>query len=226
MIMSINTCKKTIKLISLMRDTYVDIPDHGYNKLTVAFSLHGFDLLRSTIEKNFRLKIDQYVAVNFDAFTTIVDVMKGIDVKLTAAEAKNLGVGTTDGDYHLDGKTALVYSRIRSITGINGNRDDFGRNERQRTVMKALLTDAKSMSLITLKNVLETMLPEISTNMNKSEFLGYILHSAAYLKYEVSEYHLPMQGEYDDPYVKKIGQVLTLTDAKKTVLDLQHAIYG
>ena len=76
MIMSINTCKKTIKLISLMRDTYLDIPDHAHNKLNVAFSLHGFDLLSSTIEKNFRLDIDQYVAVNFDAFTTIVDVIE------------------------------------------------------------------------------------------------------------------------------------------------------
>jgi LCP family protein required for cell wall assembly len=209
-----------------MRDIYVAIPGYGYNKLNAAYYLGGFDLLSETVALNFRLDIDQFIAVNFNAFSKAVDVMGGIDIEMTADEAQTVEVGSTAGLYHLNGEQALTYARIRYVTGIDGDNDDFGRNKRQRTVLEALMTNAKSMNIATLSTVLSEVLPEVSTNFGWNELTKYAVNSSSYLKYEIIEYSLPQYGEYDDPYVTGVGRVLTLTDQKESVLELQHAIYG
>lgn len=227
-ILSIDKYHKTIKLISLLRDSYVAIPGHGYGKLNHAFSYGGFDLLAQTIEQNFRIKLDQYVAVNFKAFTIAVGAMGGVDIVLTDAEINEFRVNhqevpvkqNEEGLCHLNAEQALYYSRIRHIG------DDWGRTTRQRTVLQALMTKAKGAGIGTLNNVLYEVLPYVSTNMSESEILGYIANSPAYLSYEVSQMMLPDRDEWYAVYVKGVGSCLGLKDPTASVLALHHFIYG
>lgn len=227
-ILSIDKYHKTIKLASLLRDTYVAIPGHGYNKLNASFALGGFDLLSKTIEQNFRIRINQFVAVNFKAFYTAIDAMDGVEIALSEGEMDEIVRVTntrpvetsTAGVYHLNGTQALNYARIRKIG------DDWGRTARQRTVLQALMKKAKTMDIGTLNNVLYEMFPSVKTNMTDGEMAGYILNSPTYLSYTVSEFLVPDRGDCEGPYIKGVGQVLALKDPKASVLGLHHFIYG
>jgi len=224
-IMSINKHTKKIKLISLLRDTYVTIPDWGRDKLTHAFSYGGFSLLSKTIELNFKLKIDKFVAVNFAAFSEIVDAMGGVDIELTEREAEILNLGRQAKAYHLDGKHALDYARIRKIG------DDWGRTSRQRNVLKALANKAKGMSQLEYPKILNKVLSRASTNMSEGEFLGYLASAPSYLKYEIEEYHHPTRSECRGvtvplPRSKYYMQAIEIINPKQTVLNLHHEIYG
>lgn len=225
-IASINKHTKTIKLISLLRDNYVTVPGWARDKLNAAYSRGGFPLLQQTIEKNFRLRIDKFIAVNFSAFSAIVDAMGGVDIELTEQELKYVKVdGKTGGTYHLSGTQALNYSRIRKIG------DDWGRTSRQRKVIRALMKKAKSISPVQYPGILNKLLDKASTNMERTEFLGYLVNAPGYLKYAVEEYHLPGRSECKPVYVPIPGsslymEALELNDPKAVVIELHHQIYG
>lgn len=226
LIVSIDKSQKSIKLISLLRDTYVTVPNHTDRyKLNAAYTMGGFNLLRDTIEANFRLHIDQFIAVNFNAFAKLVDALDGIDVTMTAKEAKACKLNPAAGTYHLNGEKALFFSRIRKID------DDFGRTTRQRIVIQAIMTKAKTMNKAELLSFMNSALEVVYTNMKRTDFLSYVLSAGTYLNYTTTEYYLPQRGTYDDPRVLIPGttdhmQVLELLDPKASVLALHHQIYG
>lgn len=220
-LMSINKATKSITLVSLMRDNYVAIPGHGSSKLNSAYSWGGPELLKQTIERNFRIHVDQHLAVNFEAFSFIIDALGGLEVTMSGAEAQGTGVGSQDGTYMLNGEQALMYSRIRYGVG-----DDFGRTSRQRNVIKLVTEKARSMSIGQMASVLDKVLGQISTNMSEDELMGYVFNSPEYLKYEMKEIQMPPSDGYDDPYITGVGRVLRMTDAKGSVLDLLHKLYA
>lgn len=229
MILTINSKEKTIKLTSILRDTLVTIPGRDkngdgkddYAKFNAAWAYGGFDLMSKTIEQNFRLKIDQYIAVNFYAFSECIDAMGGIDMDLTGAEAKIVGCGSSDGMYHLDGQHALSYARIRHLDS------DFGRTNRQRKVIAELFTKAKTMNVGQMNDVLMKVLPEIKTNMTTDEFMGFIANSITYFSYQMGDtYYLPQQGEYAGKAVSGLGDVLILNDKAQAVTELHQFIYN
>lgn len=229
MILSVNKKTRTIKLISLLRDTWVTIPGRDkngdgkddYAKLNAAYAYGGFSLLSKTIEQNFRLKIDEYVAVNFGAFPIAVDALGGVDLALTAGEAKIVGVGGGKaGTYHLNGERTLTYARIRHLDS------DFGRTARQRKVVTALINKAKGMNVVTLNNILYKVLPEVKTNMTSDEFLGFTINVLTYAGYAVqSNYSVPQPKDYTGKYING-GAGLWLNDSRKSVVALHEYIYG
>jgi len=220
-LVSINRATRTITLVSLMRDNYVSIPGYGYSKLNAAYSWGGPALLKETIERNFRMKIDQHVAVNFAAFEKVIDAMGGLEVEMSAAEAAGTGVGDQDGIYTLSGEQALMYARIRYGVG-----DDFGRTGRQRKVIKLLTEKAKTMSVGQIAGVLDSVLGHVSTNISEDELLGYVFSSSEYLGYTIQDYQMPPSNGYDDPYIEGVGRVLRMTDAKGSVLAMLHKLYA
>lgn len=249
-ILSINNKHKTIKMISLMRDTCVLIPGFDvdgdgkddYAKLNTAYALGGYqngpERLFQTIETNFRLKIDKYIGVNFVVFPIAVDHFGGIDIELTGPEATQIPKkGTTatvetgdpnfvplsnqPGNYHLDGFQTLQYARIRHV----GN-SDFGRVQRQQKVLNILIDKAKTTNPLTLINVLDDLLPQVKTNMSRTQLLDYITYLPAYSQYTVkTSYRVPQDGEFEDGWLRK-SQVLRLTDPKQCVTDLHTYIYS
>lgn len=195
-LVSLNHNTKKIHLTSFMRAMYVCIPrsdGHVWGMLNAAYSWGGPNLLIDTIELNFRVKIDKYVVVDFAAFETAVDLLGGVDVELTQAEASYVAsetkIPTGSGMQHLNGKQALMYSRIRLLD------NDFVRTARQRRVINALFKKAKDMDLRTMLTLADEILPMVSTNLTNSEILVYIIRSIPLLQNDITQRMLPIENE-------------------------------
>lgn len=191
-IASINNLTKEVKLVSVYRDTYLQIDEGTYYKANAAYCRGGPAQALNMLNKNLDLNIKNYVSINFNALITTVDMLGGIDMDLTAEEAYWLdcyigetslvsGVGSYQlpdedgGTYHLNGVQATAYCRIRYTAG-----DDFKRTERQRTVLMKILEKAKGSSLKTLNNVVDSVLPQVVTNMSGVQLIGMALSVMRY----------------------------------------------
>ena len=190
----------------------------------------------SSIEQNFRLKIDKYVGVNFVVFPIAVDAMGGIDIYMTAKEASKVcapgqkledwergfkKIGTESKVYHLNGYQALQYSRIRHIDS------DFNRTGRQRKVIEQLIVKAKTMSFGTLNTILNQVMPQVETNMSGDELMGYALNAGSYANYAIdTSFHLPENGKYKGWTLPGGGASLRLTDPVESVKSLHEWIYS
>ena len=245
-IVSINSRTKTVKLISLMRDMVVTIPGRDwdgdgmddYAKFNAAFASGGFSLHSKMIEQNLRLKLDKYIAVNFDAFPKVIDAMGGTDVKLTGGEAERVPaagskiryggagyvpMGTTDGTYHMDGYQTLQFARLRYYYADS----DFTRTSNQRKLISQLMDKAKNMSIGQLNSVLFEALGVVSTNMSQSEFLGFSANALTYRTYKIdTSYRVPEDGAWYSLWGDAFGSGLGLVNPEETVLNLQDFIYG
>ena len=125
----------------------------------IPYAIGGMEMLNETLEMNFGIHVDHNIEVDFSGFERIVDLMGGVDINLTSKEAKWMGDGLKAGVNHLNGEKALEYARIRKIDS------DFGRTNRQRTVLKALLEKAKRMNLSELNNLANALVPMVTTDM-------------------------------------------------------------
>ena len=132
MILTIDEKNQDIRLTSLARDTYVDIEGYGSEKLTHAYAYEGASLLIQTIKNNFGIDVDKYVAVSFDSFEKIIDILDGIEINVSKKEVSQIKGIKKSGTQTLNGSQALEYSRIRYIDSA------YERDNRQRKVIEAL----------------------------------------------------------------------------------------
>ena len=167
-IASINHDSKEIKLVSVYRDTYLNIPGHGLDKVNHAYAYGGPALSMSTLNTNLDLDITEFVTVNFEATKDIIDAIGGVEITVTDAEAKSIPDISTGGTYLLNGKQALAYGRIRKIDS------DYVRTERMRTVVIAGFEKAKTMSVSELNKLVDQLLPEVYTNIKGTEIVSLI----------------------------------------------------
>lgn len=173
-IASINEETKNIKLVSVYRDTYLEISGHGLDKVNHAYSYGGPALSMSTLNTNLDLDITEFVTVNFTSTKDIIDEIGGVEITVTNAEATQIPGISTGGTYLLNGEQALAYGRIRKLDS------DYVRTERMRTVVTAVFQKAKTMSVAELNNLADRLLPEIYTNISKTEILNLIPKIASY----------------------------------------------
>ena len=181
-IASIDNSTKDVKLASVYRDTYVNIPDLGYKKINAAYFNGGYSLALSTINKNFDLDIREYVTVNFQALVNVIDLLGGIELDIQENELKYLNgyvkelnkingtsVGrlSSAGTQTVNGTQATAYARIRYTAG-----GDFKRTERQRIVVQKIFDKVKSSDLSTINKVINEMFPQISTNLSNTDILN------------------------------------------------------
>ncbi len=206
-----NKKTNTITMTSFMRDTYVSIPGYKNNKLNAPYQYEGFGLLNETLAINFGVHVDANVEVDFGAFENIIDLLGGVDIKLTQNEAnyinKKLKSNRVSAGWNtLDGEEALWYSRNRTNTTLDGNNNDFGRTERQRRVISALLTKYKNQDLATMMGLLDDILPMITTDMTNHEILSYAVDLFPMLATaKIESLRIPTNDTYYD--VKQIGNV-------------------
>ena len=165
MLVTIDRNNKKIKLTSLIRDSYVSIPGRGMDKINHAYAFGGPELAIRTINSNFHLDIKNFASVNFTTLPQIIDILGGVNITLSSAEASQVP-GASAGANTLNGAQALAYSRIRKIDS------DFARSERQRTVMEAAIKKMLNQPLSSYPNVLSKILPLVTTNMNANDILG------------------------------------------------------
>ena len=167
MIISINNETKDVKIVSIYRDTYLQIEGHGLDKVTHAYAYNKAPLALSTINTNLDLDITKYVTINFDSVVSIVDAIGGVTIDVTSAEAKQIPGISGAGTYNLNGTQALAYGRIRKID------NDYARTERMRTVLIKLFEKAKGLPYGNLNALIDELLPHISTNIKEKEILLY-----------------------------------------------------
>lgn len=187
----VDTGKKTVTLISFLRDMYVSIPGYRDNRLNAAYSMGGSELLIETLEENFGVTVDVSLEIDFEGFVGLIDKLGGVDITLTEREANHLGHGLTEGMNHLNGERALAYSRIRYLDS------DFVRTERQRNVLTALLEKYRTASFATMLDVTDAFLDESTSDHTDDELLAYALELYATLSdAELTTHRVPADGTY------------------------------
>lgn len=193
-IASINNDTKEISLVSVYRDSYVNIEGYGLDKITHAYSYGGPELALKTLNKNLDLNIKEFVTVNFGAVADAVDAIGGVEINVEENEISYLNgyarstakdIGTTveeitePGLQNLNGIQAVGYSRIRYTNG-----GDYKRTERMRTVIEAMFEKLKNKSVSELNDFADKILPEVYTNLEPNEVISL---SPTILTYKVSE---------------------------------------
>lgn len=236
-LVSIN--KKTSKIVmtSLLRDIYVKIPGISQgNRLNAAYAYGGASLLLNTIQQNFKIKVDKYISVDIFSFMNIIDKIGGVSVNISDAEVKvannyiaeinrlkglpaDDGKFTSSGMQTMTGKQALGFARIRYV----GN-GDFGRTDRQRLVMNQVFAKVKTLNLIQLNDLLNTLLPETSTNLSQGELFSLIISMPTYSKYSIDSWHVPTNDAFSYLSIRKMS-VLGI-DFQKTITEMRKRIYN
>lgn len=234
MIATLNTKQKSMKLTSIMRDTYVQIPGYKDNKINASYQFGGIELLYETIELNFDVQIDGYCLVGFDSFEEIIDALGGIDIEINGAEAewlnttnyiteesnKNLVAGVN----HMNGDQALGYCRIRQVGTIGKEYDDFGRTSRQRTVLNAIFEKYKELSLIDLMVIANQIFPMVKTDITSDEMTKYMQTAYNIGIKEIENYRIPAAGTYRSTYVRSMS--VLIPNLSENVTILHEYIFG
>jgi len=184
MIATFDPVHKKLKITSIMRDTYVDIPENGKDKINHAFAYGGHQLSIKTLNQNFGLNIKDYVKINFKELEGLVDAIGGIDMELSDKEiievndyivrvSKALNLPTNrlvkseSGKVHLDGFQTLGYCRIRSTD--NG---DFDRTERHRKIMTEMFNKISNAGTAELASMATKLLPYVETSLSNKEIIN------------------------------------------------------
>ncbi len=175
MIASINDKTKEVKLVSIYRDTLVQIEDHGLDKITHAYSYGEAPLAIKTLNTNFDLNIKEFVTVNFDAVKDIIDSIGGISMNVTTEEVPHISGITAAGTYNLTGEQALAYARIRYATG-----GDYKRTERMRDVLTAVVNKVKTFNISQLNSFIDKVLPRVYTNISENDIFSMIPNATSF----------------------------------------------
>ena len=194
-IASINNDTKAVKLVSVYRDTLLNVKDDTYSKANSAYAFGGPTNAVSMLNTNLDLNITDYVAIDFNALVTVVDCLGGLDIPLSYAEIvhmNNYCVETSEetgksytpielpdpkpedeeaivDTYHLNGVQATSYCRIRYTASL-----DMGRTERQRRVIQMIVDKAKKAGLSTIFDIMDQVFPMVKTSVSKTEILKMI----------------------------------------------------
>lgn len=236
-LLSISDKTKTIQMNSLLRDMYVEIPGRGGNRLNAAYAYGGAELLMETVEQNLGIEVNRYVQVNFEAFANLVDAADGVELELTNEEVQlvngylveyNMLTGKPEGtDYldasasgmlHLNGPQALAYTRNRYIG------TDFGRTERQRKVLSAVM---KKLPAALLKNpgqLVNGLAENLTTNLTTEECYALSLQAWKLLGYDMVQGSVPREGTWTDANIS--GMAVLQVDFEANREYLRSSIYG
>ncbi len=229
MIVSLNKKTEKIKLVSIMRDSYLYIEGKNSSyctKLNAAFSMGGPDILMKTIEKNLKIQLDGFVMVNFESFKSIVNKMGGVTVPVKKYEANYAsGPYKTPMPYGdnvtLNGEQALIFCRIRGCDADG----DVSRTRRQRLVINSMINRVKNASVSELNSYLNVLLPYIYTDFSKKEILslGVQAITGSWANYSRSELQIPTA---DTRISGSMGFWIWVVDYQLAAQTLQKELYG
>lgn len=224
MIVSVNKKDKTIKIASLMRDIWTYYPNRdSYNKLNAAYSFGGPGQTVNIINHNFDMDIQKYIVTDFDGLINLVDVLEGIKLEITDAEASEINNMTggenplSGGQATLSGSQALSYARIRKIDS------DFSRVERQRKVIEAMLARMRSQTPQTQINTVNESMKYVRSNISGGELTGDMLNLVLSISSGIEQLTVPEEGMYT---VNSGGTWYMELNWEQQVASLQEFIFG
>lgn len=230
-LVSLNKKTEKISMCSFFRDSwcYMDISGRErYAKINSSYFHGGPTALIDTIERNFKVDIDYYVAVDFSSFRDIIDALGGITVEVQEYEANY--INKTNPDFHIEagpavhltGKQALVFARIRK----SDYDSDVSRTRRQRQVITSLIQSAKNASLSQLNNTLDALFAYVKTDLTKSQILSYAAQALTkgWLNYEITQFTLSDSDIFKTGYVGNSSVVFM--DFPLAAQKVQTEVYG
>ncbi|XTR38458.1 LCP family protein [Paraclostridium tenue] len=238
MILTIDDKNKSIKLTSLVRDTLVNIPGHGYEKLTHAYAYGGAKLLLDTIEQNFKISIKDYAAVNFNSFIDLVDVLGGVEVNVKEKEIDHLNdviVNSfntsnkeaeepqfirSDGKQLLNGYQALAYARIRKVDSI------YERDTRQREVLKSIADKLVELPITNYPKVIKKILPYVDVNISMSKLINLAITSKEIYNYELKQMEFPLEDYRESGRLAKDNSFVVKWNKTENLKKLDDFIYN
>lgn len=230
MILTVDNKNKSLKLTSLGRDTYVDIPGHGKQKLTHAYFYGKADLLIETIEENFKLDIHDYAQVDFYSFMDIVNVLGGVTVDVQESELKELNkfINETYSWYDHDDKGSIKYItkagkqnlnayQALSFARIRKNDGTMERDSRQRMVIEAMVKKLKGLPISKYNDLMNSVLPYVKTNMSPARILGLAKDVLSIGNFDITSLQFPLHPE-DEVRLGKAGYVIPFEDYEVDIL--------
>lgn len=229
-IVTLDPDNNVIKLTSLMRDLYVEIPGRRNNRINAAYVFGGPELLMETIEANFGIHLENYIAVNFSMLASLIDSLGGLELTVESdyymrrinavikqdnavlGIDRNDGLLTQSGTQHMTGKQAQAYARYRY-----GTEDgDFGRTARQREVITKIFRNLTDRSVIELVNLVVDHFDDVYTNMSLSDLASLAPVMLSMADAEIKELRIPVDGAY---YHDQIAGMSVLVPSREKNID-------
>ena len=229
---SLNNETKEIKMVSVYRDTLLNLSEGTYQKCNGAYSYGGPVMAINMLNMNLDLDIEDYVTVDFGAIADAIDLLGGVDIEVTeeevpyinsyiwetaASAGKEETLVQTSGLQTLNGVQATTYARIRSTAG-----GDFTRTERQRLVIEKMFEKAKTADLGTINEIIDKVFPQVSTSFTLQEILMY---ASAYSEYTLAENMGFPVDKYTDT-VSGLGSIVIPQDLTSNVTKLHEFLFG
>ena len=206
LLVSIDNKTQKVRMVSFLRDLYIEIPTVGKARLNTAFNKGGAALTMQTLENNFRISVDKYLQVDFDGLTAIIDKLGGIDIEISEAAAtvmnREMGCNLQAGVNHLDGRLALYYVRIREIDS------DFGRTQRQQQVLQTVMKQCASKNPLEISGLAYDFLPYVTTNLSEGDLTYLISIAPQMMSYSVDTLHIPDDTAFEDLRLPNGARVL------------------
>lgn len=218
MILTLDEEHKDIKLTSIMRDSYVNIPGHGDDKINHAYAFGGPELAMKTLNENFNVNVEDFMAVNFTSLPEIIDKLGGVKINIIPEEIHHIPGITSPGEQVLNGAEALEYSRIRHATG-----GDYKRTERQRVVLEAVFQKLKSTPTKEYPSLIEDFLPYVETNMSSMDMIKLATDIAPLAKGNLETARFPLDGYCDGKMINGVWYLVY--DRQATLNQIQEYIY-
>lgn len=220
----LDAARKTIRMVSFLRDLYVKIPGRGSNRINASYAWGGPELLKKTLEANFGVTVDAYAEVNFERLTKVIDAIGGVTVEVSEAERKQLNsilrfynthTGSPEedqllpesGEQLLTGKQALCYSRIRKIDS------DFQRASRQRKVIEAAFHRVMSLDRLSLITLALHNMDAVTTDLSAEDVVKLAPLALRSKNAAFSSMQVPAEGAYTNQTVS--GMAVLVPNLKK-----------
>ena len=242
MILSVDNRHKKIKLASILRDSYVEVPGNGMTKINHAYAYGGPELAIRTINENVGLDIMDYVTVNFDQLAEVIDAIGGIDIELSEAERENANKNISSyaaeaaqngkeipldyidgsGLQHLSGVQAVAYARIRYV----GN-GDYERTDRQRRVLEQMFNKVMEMNVVSYPGLVNKLLPLVETSLDSGEIISLGLKALANGKPVFEQTRFPLNEDFGNGGAGTMinGTWYMIFDIEATAEKIQAFIY-
>ena len=240
MLATIDSKSKQLKITSIARDTYVDIPGHGYEKLTHAYAYGGIDLLKEVFKNNFDIDIDKYIAVNFISFIDVMDEIGGVEVDVKSKDIDEVNKYidacyqyygdrsnkepkkyiTEPGVQRLNGYQALAFSRIRYTDSA------YARDNRHRDVAQSVYNEFLKQDPMMYKKAADILLENTKTNISPMEMidLGYTVYNIKDSKIEQLEF--PIDGHRNGHIISKQKGWVLEWDKEYNLNALHEFVFG
>lgn len=238
MILTIDDKNKAIKLTSLARDTLVKIPGYDYEKLTHAYAYGKEKLLLDTIEYNFKIKINDYVSINFNSFIELVDSLGGVEVDINDKDISHLNDVIANsfkvynsknnqkpkyirnsGKQLLNGYQTLAYARIRKLDTI------YNRDERQRDVLNSIANKLSNMPVSSYPSIINSILPYVDINMSIPKMIELAIKSKELYNYDIKQLEFPLKDYRCEAKLAKNNSFVVKWDKVENIKELQNFIY-